>query len=151
MNDYTCACGYEARTAEDLGDHIGEIGEMVIPPDDIARDSQVHAEAARDERGAIGPDPAGWRCPCGFTFGTPAGLDQHLLAMFAEPAAAGPVHRPPDQGPIGLARRRTPPVQLAPGAPLLRGMLREWRIQARTVNRWQAGRGQGGRADALND
>jgi hypothetical protein len=92
MTDHTCACGYEASTAEGLGDHIGE---MVIPPDDIARDCQAHAEVARDERGAVGPDPAGWRCLCGFTSGTPTGLDEHLLAAFTEPDPSGSVPRTP--------------------------------------------------------
>jgi hypothetical protein len=86
MDDYTCACGYEAVTTEELGDHIGE---LVIPPDDIAPDGQVHAEAARDEPRAVGADPAGSRCLCGFTSSTPTGLDEHLLAVFAGPSAAG--------------------------------------------------------------
>jgi hypothetical protein len=87
MNDHACACGYEAITAEELGDHIGE---MVIPPDDIAPDGQAHAEAARDNRGAAGTDPAGLRCLCGFTSGTATGLDEHLLAAFTGPGVTGP-------------------------------------------------------------
>lgn len=76
MNDLTCKCGYEAVTAEELGDHVGE---MVIPPDDIAPDGQAHAETARDEREG---GPAGLRCLCGFTSGTATGLDEHLLTVF---------------------------------------------------------------------
>ena len=86
MNDYTCACGFRANTAADLGDHIGE---MVIPLDDIAPDGRVHAEAGREERGAVGPAPAGWQCACGFTSGTATELDDHLLAAFTEPDATG--------------------------------------------------------------
>ena len=84
MNDHTCACGYDAVTAEALRDHVGEV---VIPPDDTAPDGRVHAEVARDERGATGPDPAGYRCVCGFRSGTGTGLDEHLLAVFAGPSA----------------------------------------------------------------
>jgi hypothetical protein len=83
MSDYTCACGYEAATAEELGDHIGE---MVIPPDDIAPDGQAHAEAARDKR-RTGADQTGSRCLCGFTSGTATGLDDHLVAAFTGPGA----------------------------------------------------------------
>jgi len=86
MDDFTCACGYEAVTAVELGDHIGE---MTIPPDDIAPDGQAHAEAARDKRGSFGADPAGARCLCGFISGTATGLDEHLLAVFTGPSATG--------------------------------------------------------------
>jgi hypothetical protein len=88
MNDYTCSCGYNTNTADDLDDHIGE---MVIAIDDIAPDGQWHAEIARTERGAVGPNPAGWRCGCGFASGTATGLDEHLVAAFTEP---DPGHRP---------------------------------------------------------
>ena len=91
MSDYTCACGFEAATAEELADHVGE---MVIPLDDTAPDGVVHAEAARHERGATGPDPAGWRCVCGFASGTATGLDEHLLAAFTRPGAIGLDGRP---------------------------------------------------------
>ena len=86
MNDYTCACGYDAVTPEELGDHIGE---MVIPPDDIAPDGQAHAEAARDTRGAVGTDPAGIRCVCGFRSASVPELDEHLLAVFTGPGVVG--------------------------------------------------------------
>ena len=86
MNDYTCACGFEAATAEELGDHVGE---MVIPLNDIARDGRAHAEAARDERGTLGPDPAGWRCVCDYVSVSATGLDEHLLARFTESEATG--------------------------------------------------------------
>ena len=92
MNDHICACGYEAVSAPELSDHIGE---MLIPADDIAPDGQAHAEAARDERGAVGPDPTGYRCVCGSTSGTATGLDGHLLAVFTGPGATiqdGRVH-----------------------------------------------------------
>jgi hypothetical protein len=87
MNDYTCACGYEAATAEELGDHVGE---MIIPLDDIARDGAVHAEAARGEPEAAGAGPAGWRCMCGFLSGSPTGLDEHLLVVFTPSGTTGP-------------------------------------------------------------
>jgi hypothetical protein len=83
MNSHICACGYQAVTTDELLAHVGE---MVIPLDDIAPDGQPHAEAARDERGAIGPDPAGSRCVCGFTADGTTGLDHHLLAAFTESA-----------------------------------------------------------------
>jgi hypothetical protein len=86
MIDHICACGYEAASAEELGDHVGE---LVIPPDDIAPDGQAHAEAARDKRGAVGADPAGSRCVCGFTSASATGLDEHLLAVFTDPATVG--------------------------------------------------------------
>jgi hypothetical protein len=86
MNDYTCACGYDAVTPEELGDHIGE---LAIPPDDVAPDGQAHAEAARDKRAAAGADQTGLRCVCGFTSGTATGLDEHLLAVFTSPGAIG--------------------------------------------------------------
>jgi hypothetical protein len=85
MSDHTCACGYEAATPEELGDHIGE---MIVPPDDIAPDGQVHAEAAGGKRGA-GSDQTGARCLCGFTSGTATGLDEHLLAVFTAPGTIG--------------------------------------------------------------
>ena len=84
MNDLTCKCGYEAVTAEELGDHVGE---MVIPPDDIAPDSQAHAESARDRHATAGADQTGSRCLCGFTSATATGLDEHLLVVFASPGA----------------------------------------------------------------
>jgi hypothetical protein len=62
---------------------------MVIPPNDTAPDGQAHAEAARDERGAVGPDPAGSRCVCGFVSAAATGLDEHLLAAFTAPGATG--------------------------------------------------------------
>lgn len=86
MNDYKCACGYEAVTAAEFGDHVGEI---VIPADDIASDGQAHAEAARDEHGAAGADQTGLRCVCGFMSGTATGLDEHLLAVFTAPGSIG--------------------------------------------------------------
>ena len=87
MNDYTCACGYEAVTPEELGDHIGE---MVIPPDDIAPDGQRHAEAACDRPKTVGADQTGSRCICGYTSTIATGLDAHLLAVFTAPGAIGP-------------------------------------------------------------
>jgi hypothetical protein len=91
MNDYICACGYKAVSAEELGDHVGD---LMIPPDDIAPDGQAHAEAARGERGATGPDPVRLRCLCGFLSGTSVsgaatGLDEHLLAAFTGPGVIG--------------------------------------------------------------
>lgn len=87
MDDYTCACGYDAVTAEELGDHIGE---MVIPHDDIAPDGHTHAEAARDGRGTTGAGQTGSQCLCGFTSGTATGLDEHLLAVFISAGKADP-------------------------------------------------------------
>jgi hypothetical protein len=86
MPDYTCACGYDAVTPEELTDHIGD---LVIPADDIAPDGIAHAEAAREQRGATGPDPAGSRCVCGFTAGSTGGLEEHLLAAFTARGATG--------------------------------------------------------------
>jgi hypothetical protein len=83
MNNKTCACGHRAATADEFAAHVGE---MVIPLDDIASDGQPHAEAARSEHGALGPDPAGPRCVCGFAADVTTGLDDHLLAVFTEPA-----------------------------------------------------------------
>jgi hypothetical protein len=87
MNAHICACGYQAITADELLEHIGE---MVIPLDDIAPDGRPHAEAARDERGALGSDPAGSRCVCGFVTDTTTALDHHLLSAFAEPDTLSP-------------------------------------------------------------
>ena len=81
MDDYTCACGSGAVSAEELGDHVGE---MVIPPDDIAPDDWVHAEAARDAA-----SPAGYRCLCGFRSDSMTSLDEHLLTVFTGPGATG--------------------------------------------------------------
>jgi hypothetical protein len=86
MNELTCACGYEAVTSEELGDHIGD---LMIPPDDIAPDGQAHAEAAHDDRGAAGAGQTGLRCLCGFASGTPRGLDDHVLAVFTGPGGRG--------------------------------------------------------------
>ena len=86
MPDYTCACGHEAASADELADHVGE---MVIPDDDTGPDGQRHAEAARPEPGAVGADPAGLRCLCGYRPGTAAALDEHLLSVFTRPGAAG--------------------------------------------------------------
>jgi hypothetical protein len=86
MNDYTCACGFEAVTTEELGDHIGE---MVIPSDDIAPDGEAHMEAARERHAVDGADQTGLRCVCGFMSGTATGLDEHLLAVFTSPGAIG--------------------------------------------------------------
>jgi hypothetical protein len=85
MDDFTCACGYEAVTAVELGDHIGE---MTIPPDDIAPDGQVHAEAAGGKRGTGASQNESW-CLCGFTSDAAAGLDEHLLAVFTGSGATG--------------------------------------------------------------
>jgi hypothetical protein len=57
---------------------------MVIPPDDMAADGRVHAEAARDAA-----SPAGRRCVCGFRSDSMTGLDEHLLAVFTAPGATG--------------------------------------------------------------
>ena len=76
MDDYTCACGFGAASVEELGDHVGE---MAIPPDDIAPDGRVHAEAARDAA-----SPAGCRCVCGFRSDSMSGVDEHLLGVFTE-------------------------------------------------------------------
>jgi hypothetical protein len=77
VNDYTCACGHEAVTAEDLADHVGD---MMIPDDDTARDGVRHAEAA---------DLAGHRCLCGFPAEAAPALDDHLLAVFTASGAVG--------------------------------------------------------------
>jgi hypothetical protein len=81
MDDYTCACGFGSVSAEELGDHVGE---MVIPPDDTAPDGQLHAEAARDAA-----SPAGCRCVCGFRSDSMTGVDEHLLGVFAGSGAIG--------------------------------------------------------------
>jgi hypothetical protein len=81
MDDYTCACGFGAVSVEEPGDHVGE---MVIPPDDIASDGRVHAEAARDAA-----SPAGYQCVCGLPSDSMTGLDEHLLAVFTGPGAIG--------------------------------------------------------------
>jgi hypothetical protein len=77
MNDYTCACGYEAVTGEELSDHLGD---MLIPDDDTAADGVLHAEVAGQ---------AGHRCLCGFTAEIGSGLDEHLLAVFTADGAVG--------------------------------------------------------------
>ncbi|MCW2933996.1 MAG: hypothetical protein JWM19_4958 [Actinomycetia bacterium] len=81
MDDYICACGFGSVSVEELGDHVGE---MVIPPDDIAPDGLLHAEAARDAA-----SPAGCRCVRGFRGDSMTGLDEHLLDVFAAPGATG--------------------------------------------------------------
>lgn len=73
MTQHTCACGYKAESTEDLTDHLGE---MFIPPDDVAPDGQVHAEAARTD-----PATGTLTCRCGFT-GVIADFDQHLVYVF---------------------------------------------------------------------
>ncbi len=73
MTQHSCACGYQADSTEDLIDHLGE---MFIPPDDIAPDGQAHSEAARAEA-ATGP----LTCRCGYTADI-ADFDRHLLNIF---------------------------------------------------------------------
>jgi hypothetical protein len=73
MTQRSCACGYQADSTEDLTDHLGE---MFIPPDDIAPDGQAHAEAARAEA-ATGH----LTCHCGYTADI-AEFDQHLIGAF---------------------------------------------------------------------
>jgi hypothetical protein len=73
MTKHTCACGYKAESTEDLTDHLGE---KFIPPDDVAPDGQVHAEAARANL-ATGT----LTCRCGYT-GNIADFDQHLIQVF---------------------------------------------------------------------
>jgi hypothetical protein len=73
MTQHPCACGYPAKSTEELTDHLGE---MFIPPDDIAPDGRIHAEAARAEA-ATGP----LACHCGYTADI-ADFDQHLLSVF---------------------------------------------------------------------
>jgi hypothetical protein len=77
MSDYTCVCGYEGVTREELSDHLGD---MLIPDDDTAADGVLHAEAAGQ---------AGHRCLCGFTAEIGPGLDEHLLAVFTADGAVG--------------------------------------------------------------
>jgi hypothetical protein len=77
VNDYSCVCGYQAVSNEDLADHIGD---MVIPDDDTTPDGVLHAEVAGQ---------AGHRCLCGFTSETGTGLDEHLLAVFTADGAIG--------------------------------------------------------------
>jgi anti-sigma regulatory factor (Ser/Thr protein kinase) len=79
MSDLDCACGYQANTAEDLADHLGE---AYITDDDIAPDNQAHAETGD------GRTPA-WRCLCGFSGDTAAGLDDHLLRVFTPDGGIG--------------------------------------------------------------
>jgi hypothetical protein len=73
MTQRSCACGYQADSTEDLTDHLGE---MFIPPDDIAPDGRIHAEAAR-AKGANGD----LTCHCGYTAAI-AEFDQHLIGAF---------------------------------------------------------------------
>jgi hypothetical protein len=80
VTDYTCACGYEAASDEDLADHIGD---MMIPGDDTAPDGVRHAEAAGQ---------AGHHCLCGFTAETGPALDEHLLTAFAHVGRDGRRH-----------------------------------------------------------
>jgi hypothetical protein len=77
MNDYTCACGYEAVSGDELADHLGD---MLIPDDDLAPDGVRHAEAAGQAR---------HRCLCGLTARTGTELDEHLLAVFTVADAVG--------------------------------------------------------------
>jgi anti-sigma regulatory factor (Ser/Thr protein kinase) len=79
MSDLDCACGYQADTAVDLADHLGE---AYITDDDIAPDNQAHAETGD------GRTP-GWRCLCGFSGDTAAGLDDHLLRVFTPDGGIG--------------------------------------------------------------
>lgn len=77
MNEYTCVCGYEATSDDELADHLGD---MIIPDDDTAPDGVLHAEVA---------GPAGHRCLCGFTAEDGADLDEHLLAVFTAGGVVG--------------------------------------------------------------
>ena len=68
MTQRSCACGYQADSTEDFTDHLGE---MFIPPDDVAPDGRIHAEAAS---GTL-------TCHCGYTAAI-AEFDQHLIGAF---------------------------------------------------------------------
>jgi anti-sigma regulatory factor (Ser/Thr protein kinase) len=72
MTSHECECGYQADSATDLSDHLGEV---FITDDDIAPDDRPHAERG-DGAGAV------WRCLCGFAADTAGGLDDHLLQAF---------------------------------------------------------------------
>jgi hypothetical protein len=76
MTSLDCACGYQAETPADLGDHLGE---AFIPRDDIAPDGQVHAEAARAGDRA---SPAALSCLCGYITADATGMDEHLIRVF---------------------------------------------------------------------
>jgi hypothetical protein len=77
---HPCACGYEAASADDLGDHLAE---AFTPHDDRAPDGQVHAEAASDAaRWDAASAPRTLACLCGYLATSIAGLDAHLLDAF---------------------------------------------------------------------
>ncbi len=78
MSDYECGCGFQADSAADLSDHLGEV---FLTGDDIAPDGRVHAEA--------GDGAPGTRCLCGLTVGTGTDLDDHLLRAFTPDDCVG--------------------------------------------------------------
>ena len=72
MSDHDCECGYQAESAEDLIDHLGDV---FLADNDIAPDGRVHAEAADS-------DAPGRRCLYGFAADAALALDDHLLCAF---------------------------------------------------------------------
>ena len=92
---HPCSCGYEASSADDLGDHLAE---AFTPADDKGTDGKVHAEAASETTaaGTAGATRA-LACLCGYLAGGITRLDAHLLAAFTPGDAvdrAGVRHAP---------------------------------------------------------
>ena len=85
MPEFSCSCGYQATSDDDLTDHLSH---ALIPADDRAGDGQLHAEAAH---------LPGQTCLCGYAADAVDVLDAHLLAAFAVGAehAPGGVGYPP--------------------------------------------------------
>ena len=67
MTGHRCCCGFSARDATDLTDHLGE---MYLPADDTGIDGKAHAETVPGT------------CLCGLAAADTAELDAHLLAAF---------------------------------------------------------------------
>ena len=93
-NHSLCLCGYQAASAEDLGDHLAEV---FTPDDDLGPDGVAHAELSRP-----GPDGTAWECLCGLAAIDRASLDAHLAQVFTpqdRTGRDGARHAPADARP----------------------------------------------------